>query len=270
MKHKYLLCLTINCIFNANALAIEKLTDDFSKNSATVTSVSEKFADEVRDKAINSKESLSNILKKNCRQEIEIFCSNEVDTYNCLKNNFNLTTGQCNKILKVEFKKGISYGRLSIHDLKLTKDTKLLKNEEALNFRLATYKTKNVFDYRGLRFRKGFFQARNYNYEDYNGQFVVFSGKPKTIFKDASGISYNPYLQKGPFFFDEKGNVKIGTLNQEYEYKKHVYLKKGSIVVFNDDRTLKKGILGRSVRIGRCGYLSGMEISEEIIAECVE
>ena len=270
MKYKFLLYLATGFVFNVNAVTVEKMTDDFSKNSATVTSVSEKFANELRDKEINSKESLSKVLEKKCKQEIGIFCSNEMDTYNCLKNNFNLTTGQCNKILKIEFKKGISYGRLSIHDLKVTKDTKLLKNEETLNFRLATYKTKNVFDYRDIRFRKGFFQARNYNYEDYNGQFVVFSGKPKTIFKDASGISYNPYLQKGPFFFDEKGNVKIGTLNQEYEYKNHIYLKKGSVVVFNDDRTLKQGILGRSVRIGKCGYLSGMKITEYKINKCVE
>lgn len=246
------------------------LEEEISNNSVSVTSVSEKFADEVREKEVSYKEKFKKVMGKYCYSEIEIFCSNYQDNYECLKDNFNLTTGKCRNVLKQEFGKGLYNNRLSIHDLKITPKTKLLKTENKINYAVSTYKTNEVFDYRSLRFRKGFFEARNYKYDDYNGQFVIYSGKPKNIFKDFSGISYNPYLQKGPFFFDEKGNVKIGTLNKEYEYKKHIYLKKGSVVVFNEDRTLHSGILSKSVRIGRCGYLKGMEISEIKIKECVE
>lgn len=249
----------------------EELEEDFSNNSVSVVSVSENFVKELKSEGDKNKEAMETFLQKNCQEELLIFCKNTDRTnYNCLRDNFNLTTGKCRKILEHEFGKGIVDQRLSIHDLKLTANTKLLERQDAIGFTVGTYLSKEMFDYRGLRFRKGFLKARNYKYSDFNGQYVIFSGKPLNVFKDASGIIYNPKLQKGPLFFDEKGNVKIGTLWQDYTYKDLITLKKGTIIVFNDQHEFIRGTLAKSVRIGKCGFLTGMEITERELKNCLE
>lgn len=262
-----LLTLSLSNISNANQ---DYLKEDFSQNSVTVVSVSENFANQVKEETQRTELKMDNFLSRVCLNEITIFCSSTTDSnYDCLKNNFNLITGTCKNVLQEEFKKGISNNRLSIHDLKLTKDTKLLENKESVNYVLSTYKTPNVFDYRGIRFRKGFLQVRNYRYDDYEGQFVIYSAKPQNIFTDSSGIKYNPFFQKGPFFFDSKGNVKIGTLAKDWEYKPHIVFRKGSVIAFNNERELLKGILKKSVRVGKCAFLSGMEISDKEMNRCL-
>lgn len=265
MKGLFLILISFTSFSYANVS-----NNDLSNNSVSVTSVSEILADKRKEKNEEKVNNLNNIFEKYCQQEITLFCRSASNHYNCLKQNFNLITGQCSNILKQEFGKGIIYNQLSIHDLKLSDGTKLLKTKSSINFKVATYKTGDVFDYRNIRFRKGMVQARNYRYSDYNGQYVIFSAYPKNIFIDESGIEYNPFWQKGPFFFDEKGNVKIGTLSKEFEYKPHIYLKKGSVIVFNDDRELLKGTLSRSLRVNKCGFLKNMEISDKEIEECLE
>lgn len=243
--------------------------EDFSKNSVSVVSVSEGFANKVKSEGEKNKDKMESFLESQCSQEIKMLCQNvNLSNYNCLRDNFNLTTGSCRSVLQEEFKKGISLNRLSVHDLKLTQNTKFLGKQETIGFTLVDYQTDEVFDYRGLRFRKGFLKARNYKYEDYNGQYVIFSGKPLGIFKDSSGIEFNPAYQKGPFFFDSNGKVKIGSLSKNYEYKKKIILKQGTVVAFDDSGSLVKGILAKSVRIGKCGFISGMDISDKQIEEC--
>lgn len=262
---KILLLLISSLSINVNAMVEE----DLSRNSVSVTSVSEVLANRIKEKENQKVEKYSKILEENCSQEIMIFCSNsDKTTYECLRDNFALITGSCSTILKQEFGKGIIHGSLSIHDLKLSATTKYLGAEKSLNYSIGAYKTDSVFDYRGVRFRKGMLKVRNYPYSSYRGEYVISSALPQSIFVDQAGIEYNPFFQKGPFFFDENGNVKIGTLAKEYEYKLHIYLEKGSVVAFSDDRKLLKGKLSRSVRIGMCGFIKGMDISEKEIEEC--
>lgn len=269
LNNKIGICLA-SLLLSFNVMGSLKLNEEeFSHNTVSVTSVSENFANNVRELKIEKEESFNNLFKKNCSQEIIIFCQNKkISSYECMKKNFNLITGQCRLILQEEFKKGISYDRLSIHDLKLTSDTLFLGSKKGLNFSIGIYKSLNAFDYRDLRFRKGFVKVRNYKYKDYNGQFVIYSAKLKNIFTDNAGISYNPHFQSGEFFFDDKGNVTVGTLSKNYEYKPHILLKKGTVVAFSNDRKLKRGILAKAVRIGKCGFLSGMEINDEKIVDC--
>ena len=134
MKKKIYLSILMSITFNSHSsVEILKgnsdLEEKISKNSVSVTSVSEKFADEVREKETPYKEKLKKVMEKYCYSEIEIFCSNYQDNYECLRDNFNLTTGECRNVLKREFGKGIYNDRLSIHDLKITPKTKLLKKK---------------------------------------------------------------------------------------------------------------------------------------------
>lgn len=263
--------LSVNVFANEglNIYIDPELQNDFSSNSATVTSVSEILANKNKPKEDLYYDKFNKLLNKYCKQEIEIFCStNSNDNLSCLKNNFELITGNCLTVLKKELGKGVSNNRLSIHDLKLHSKTKFFGSKDKIFYKDAQYKSEHVFSYRDLVFKSGFFTARSYPYKEYNGQYVLSSALPRDIFKDNSGIEYNPFWQKGPFFFDEKGNVKIGTLAKTIEYKKHIYLKKGTLVVFDDERNLIKGTIAKSVRIGKCGFLANMEISDKKIKEC--
>jgi len=266
--------ITLVCLIalntQANTVKINpQFKNDFNKNSTSVTSVSEVLANKKLSESIDINNKYNQLLNKHCAAEKEIFCSqSNTDILSCLKNNFDLMTGNCHKILNAENKVGVSKNHLSIHDLKLPKSTKYFGSKNKNTHKDSQYKAEGVFDYRGIRFKKGFLTARSYAYSSYKGQYIISSAHPKSIFTDNSGIEYNPHWQKGPFFFDVNGNVSIGTLSKTIEYKKYIYLKKGTLVVFNDKRELIKGTIAKSVRIGSCGFLKEMEISEEKIKSC--
>lgn len=266
---KYLILLTSFSV-NAEIYVDPDLQNDFKKNSTSVTSVSEVLANKKSKESNRVNQKYDLLLDKYCQAEQEIFCSGNNDKFSCLKSNFDLMTGNCYKVLQSELQTGMTKNKMSIHDLKLPKTTKYFGSKDRVFYKDSQYKSEEVFDYRGLRFRKGFITARSYAYKDYKGQYVISSGYPKSIFVDNAGIEYNPHWQKGPFFFDENGNVSIGSLSKTYEYKQHIYLKKGSMVVFNKERELIKGIVAKSVRIGNCGFLPSMEISDKKIKTCKE
>lgn len=264
-KNIYILTL---CFFNSIAFGVEFEEEDLSSNSASVYSVSDKFNNESKEIELKVKKSLTELMNQYCSEEIRIFCPANVEAYSCLKTNYRLITGQCKNLISKEFGRGISYGRLNLHDLKLTTDAILLRTEMKKNYSLTTYRSKNAFNYRGLDFRKGKLQTRNYTDLNYSGQYVIYSALPKTIFKDEAGIVYNPKFQKTPFFFDEKGRVTVGSLGQDYEYKTHIYLQKGTVVAFDKNRKLVRGILKSTVRYNRCQLLRGQEVSEKTFEKC--
>lgn len=263
IKTNYIIGLALILSASVNAKDV-----DFSKNTATVSSVTGKFNDEVKEVELKAKKNLVELMDKYCDEEIRIFCPSSSDSYLCLKENYRLITGQCKELISKEFGRGIFYNRLTIHDLKLTKDSVLLKTEKRNDFTLTTYRSKNEFDYRDITFRKEKVQVRNYLDYNYEGQYVIYSGYPKSIFRDSANILYNPHFQKTPFFFDDKGFVTVGSLGQDYEYKTHAFLEKGTIVAFDKDRKLIRGILKSTVRYGRCQFLRGQEISEKDFEKC--
>lgn len=271
--NKILLVLLSSLTFSAysavNIVVDPALQNDFKKNSTSVTSVSEILANKKQEESIDINKKYNQLLNKHCAAERTIFCNgSETDTFSCLKNNFDLITGNCHKVLKAELQVGTSKNNLSIHDLKLPRSTEYFGSKNRGSYKESQYKSKEVFDYRGIRFRKGVVTARSYAYKNYKGQYVISSGTPKSIFVDNSGIEYNPHWQKGPFFFDFKGNVSIGTLSKNMEYQKYIYLKKGSLIVFDENRNLIKGTVAKSVRIGSCSFLENMEISDIKIKSC--
>lgn len=245
---------------------------DFRLNEAKVSSVSEYLSNkDSLKKEVKVEDTKKDLFENSCSQEITMFCSNtKKSNYDCMKENFNLTTGSCKNKLKEEFKKGVANNKLSIHDLKVPEDTVYFGSKKESTYSLGLYKSSEIFNYNNIIFDKGFFKARTYKYAEYKGQFVIYSGMIIGRFKDSSGIEYNPELQKGEFFFDQKGNVKVGTLALDYKYTDKIILKAGSLVAFNDKRELQRGILKHPIRIGKCALLSGMEISEPRIKVCKE
>ncbi len=245
------------------------VSEDFSENYVSVSSVSEILARKNKKEIeIKKEENVESFLNKYCGKEMELFCSESTGKLTCLKENKSLLTGSCLKLMDIDSKNGLSSNALNIHDLRLPNKALYLGATSKKNYKDAKYKSPTVFYYRGLMFRKGYLTARNYAQNDYKGQFVVSSAYPREIFKDRAGFEFNPAWQKGPFFFDEAGNVKIGTLSKSQKYKDNIVLKINTLVVFNDKRELIKGFVEKPVRIGSCGFLSGMEISDSKIKEC--
>lgn len=277
MRNKIILTVILTLMTTSSLASNVKITidpqlqNDFRKNSSTVTSVSEVLADKKKEKSIDINSKYNELLNTHCSSEARIFCNTSIsNTLSCLKENSDLITGKCKKLLSANIQKISNQNSLIFHDLNLPRDSKYFGSKNMSNHKKSQYKTDSVFDYRGVRFRRGVVTVRSYSSKEYKGEYIVSSALPKTIFKDNSNIEYNPYWQKGPFFFDEKGNVSIGTLSKDLEYKKYIYLKKGTLVVFNKERELLKGIVAKSVRVGSCGFLPNMEISEEKIKECQE
>lgn len=245
-------------------------TIDLTKNGVNVNSVTERFATDSKEIELIVKNKIEDLMAKYCNQEIEIFCPKGSDKYICLKNNYNLLTGQCRELMSKEFGKGIKQNRLVIHDLRLAKNTLLLKTEKREDSIIGTYSSENEFIYRNIPFRKGDLQVRNYLDFKYEGQFVIYSGYPKASFKDSANITYNPFFQKTPFFFDEKGRVTVGSLGKDYEYKTHIIFKRGTIIAFDENRKLVRGILKHSVRYGRCTFLKEQEIKDSDLEKCMK
>ena len=260
--------------------------DDFTKNSIKIYNVDErlnhKINREIKLDIPSNIESTLNIeknenekdkymLNKYCKEELNLFCKEDTDKNQCLISFKKLLTGKCLLLINESTKKGINiYNKLSIHDLKLPYDTKFYGYKRTIAYNIGMYNSKKDFKYRGIDFRKGFLKARNYNYDNYKKQFVIYAAKPKKEFRDNANILYNPHWQKGDFFFDEKGNVTTGTLGESFIYNKNITLKKGSLIAFNEKRELVRGILEKPIRIGKCAFLEDMIIDENKIKECLE
>ena len=274
MKNKILTLLLLGSFTSAYSLEIkidENYQEDFTKNTINVTSVSEKLANKhlLKTNALTNK--YDEMLNNFCSTEIKIFCSQEskADVKSCLLRNKDLIIDKCLRMLNLkvdDYDKNPN--QIKIHDLKISKDTRFFTSKAKGNYVETLYKTKDVFDYRGLRFKRGYLHARTYAPKDYNNQYIIASGYPKSVFTDQSGYEYNPSLQKGPFFFDEKGSVTIGTLNKDVIYKDNIILKSGTIAAFDYNRNLVKGSVAKSVRVGSCGFLKNMIITEEKIKKC--